>query len=363
MHGFHKRTLDDRIKIVANACNLDADDIKTLTTPNPKNYDTYVENVIGTFTLPMGVSTNFKINSRNYLIPMVTEEPSVIAAASAGAKAVQQKEGIMATSYDSHLTGQIQIIKPRHDADVKIKDRIDEIKTAINTFLSKRMKIKDVTYETLDLVPAMSKLEIVVDTGDAMGANAINTVCEGIAPLIEEITGGRVLLRILSNAMPRIAHAKASFDVKEDVGNDIVLAYKFAEADQKRAVTHNKGIMNGIDAVANATGQDTRAIEAAAHMYACKNGRYSSLSEWKMHNGRLYGELRMPLSIGVVGGMTKHHKTATVALKMLGYPDAEKLAEIMVSVGLCQNFSALRALSTDGIQKGHMKLHARRQQS
>lgn len=358
MHGFHKKTLDERIGIVADACNLDAGDVKTLTTPDPKQYDSFVENVIGTFTLPMGVATNFKINSKDYLVPMVTEEPSVIAAASAGAKAAGD---IKATSYGSHLAGQIQVVEPSPDAEEMIDARMGEIRARAGEFLSRRMRIDGITYEALDSVPAMSKLEIVMDTGDAMGANAVNTVCEGVAPLVEEITGGRVLLRILSNAMPRIGHARASFDVERKVAEDIVLAYKFALADSKRAVTHNKGVMNGIDAVANATGQDTRAIESAAHMHAFERGRYGPLSKWEVLGGRLHGEVRMPLSVGVVGGMTRHHETATVALKMLGNPDAGELAGIMAAVGLCQNFSALRALCTDGIQKGHMKLHARRQ--
>ena len=358
MHGFHKKTLDERIKIVADVCRLDAGDIKTLTTPDPRQYDSLVENVIGTFTLPMGVATNFKINSRDYLVPMVIEEPSVVAAASAGAKAAGDIE---AGSHGSHVTGQIQVVEPRPDARAVMEARMGEVRAKAGEFLSRHMRIGDITYEALDVVPAMSKLEIVMDAGDAMGANAVNTVCEGVAPLVEEITGGRVLLRILSNAMPRIGHARASFDVERNVAEDIVLAYRFALADCKRAVTHNKGIMNGIDAVANATGQDTRAIEAAAHMHAFEHGRYGPLSKWEVRDGHLQGEVRMPLSVGVVGGMTRHHETATVALKMLGNPDAGGLAGIMAAVGLCQNFSALRALCTDGIQKGHMKLHSRRQ--
>ena len=359
MHGFHKKTLDERIKKVTDVCHLNESDVKILIKNDPVSYDALVENVIGTFTLPMGVATNFKINSKDYLIPMVTEEPSVIAAASAGAKAAGN---IKATSYGPHVTGQIQVVEPRPDAKTEIEKRMDEIKAQAVKFSSKHMKIVNITYETLDIVPAMSKTEIVMNTGDAMGANAVNTVCEGIAPLVEEITGGRVLLRILSNANPRTGHAKASFDVEQNVAKDIVLAYKFALTDPKRAVTHNKGIMNGIISVANATGQDTRAIEAAAHMYASEHGRYEPLSKWAIHDGRLHGEMSMPLAVGVVGGMTKHHETSTVALKMLGNPDAGGLAEIMASVGLCQNFSALRALCTDGIQKGHMRLHSRRQQ-
>ena len=359
MHGFHKKTLNERIKIVADTRNLTENDIAILTTPDPSQYDRMVENVIGSFTLPMGVATNFKINNKDYLIPMVTEEPSIIAAASAGAKIAG---GIKATSDTPRVTGQIQIIEPDAWSQTRIHDRIDDIKNTANKFMSKHMRILNIEYEALDTIPAMAKVEIVMDTGDAMGANAVNTICEGLAPLIEEITGGRTLLRILSNANPHTVHAGAFFDVEESITKDIILAYKFALADPKRAVTHNKGIMNGVISVANATGQDTRAIESAAHMHACNDGRYGPLSKWTMQNGRLYGELHMPLAVGVVGGMTKHHDTAAVSLKMLGNPNAGRLAEIMASVGLCQNFSALRALCTDGIQKGHMKLHSRRQQ-
>ena len=359
MHGFYKKTLNERIKIMADICNLNKNDIVTLTTPDPSQYDSMVENVIGSFTLPMGVATNFKINNKDYLVPMVTEEPSIIAAASSGAKSAVS---ISATSSAPHVTGQIQIIDPCHDAKTMVGKHMGDITDLADKFMSKHMEITNITYEDLDAIPTMAKMEIVMNTGDAMGANAVNTVCEGLAPLIEKITGGRILLRILSNANPRMARASAFFDVDESVAKDIILAYKFALADPKRAVTHNKGIMNGIISVANATGQDTRAIESASHMHACKDGRYGPLSKWTMQNGRLHGELHMPLAVGVVGGMTRHHDTATVALKMLENPDAGRLTEIMVSVGLCQNFSALRALCTDGIQKGHMKLHSRRQQ-
>ena len=359
IHGFYKKTLNERINIVADICHLNENDIATLTTPDPSQYNRMVENVIGSFTLPMGVATNFKINDKDYLIPMVTEEPSVIAAASAGAKIAGD---IKATSDTPHVTGQIQIIEPDAWSQTRISDRINDITNLANKFMSRHMRIINIEYEALDIIPAMAKIEIVMDTCDAMGANAVNTVCEGLAPLIEEITGGRTLLRILSNANPRTVHAGAFFNVEESVAKDIILAYKFALADPKRAVTHNKGIMNGVISVANATGQDTRAIESASHMYACKDGKYEPLSKWTMRNGGLYGELHMPLAVGVVGGMTKHHDTATISLKMLGNPDAGRLAEIMASVGLCQNFSALRALCTDGIQKGHMNLHSRRQQ-
>ena len=358
MHEFYKKSLKERIKIVSDTCNLTKTDVKTLTLHDPNQYDHMIENVIGTFTLPMGVATNFKINGKNYLIPMVTEEPSIVAASSAGAKSARY---LSATSLTSHVTGQIQIIEPDASAQTRMHKRLKDIENLARKHTSKHMNIISITYEPLNAVPAMAKVSILVDTGDAMGANAVNTICEGISSLIEEITGGRVLLRVLSNINPRHVSAMAVFDVDESVAEDIVLAYKFAQADSKRAVTHNKGIMNGVIAVANATGQDTRAIESAAHMHACKNGTYGPLSKWTMCDGRLVGELDMPIAVGVVGGMTKHHDTATISLKMLDSPNAGTLAEIMASVGLCQNFSALRALCTDGIQKGHMQLHSRRQ--
>ena len=360
MHGFYKKTPSERIKIITTKCNLNKNDVKILNAHNPAQYESLIENVIGTFTLPMGVATNFKINNKDYLVPMVTEEPSIIAAASSGAKSAVN---ISATSSASHVTGQIQIIDPHRDAKIMIKNHMEDITDMADRFVSKHMQIIDITYKDLDIIPTMAKIEIVMDTGDAMGANAVNTVCEGLAPLIEKITGGRILLRILSNINPRTVSVEAIFNVKSQIAQDIILAYKFALADPKRAVTHNKGIMNGIIAVANATGQDTRAIESAAHMHACQDGKYGPLSKWTMRgDGLLHGELTIPVAVGVVGGMTRHHDTATVSLKMLGNPDAGTLAEIMASVGLCQNFSALRALCTDGIQKGHMKLHSSRQQ-
>ena len=214
------------------------------------------------------------------------------------------------------------------------------------------------------------KVEIVVNSGEAMGANAVNTMCEKRSPLIGEITGGRILLRILSNDMPRTAYAKAYFDVEEPVADDIVNAYRFALLDSHRAVTHNKGIMNGITAVGLATGQDTRALEAGAHAYAASLGStpehhngehaYGPLSKWEVRDGQLWGGLFVPLRVGTVGGLTVRHPAAAACLRMLGNPTAQELAGIMAAVGLCQNFSALKALATDGIQKGHMRLHRRR---
>lgn len=358
MHNFHKNTIQEKQKIVAEFCGLSKSDIRVLNTPDPDQYNKLIENVIGTYVLPLGVATNFTINSKKYFIPMVTEEPSIVAAASSGAKAVI--DNITTISYGPHVIGQLQIMSPDSDTEYKINKSMKKIKDKVNEYLSKHMKCLDVAYENISKAN-MSKLEIVIDTGEAMGANAVNTVCEGIAPLIEEITNKQVLLKILANAKPRMGYARAYFDVEPKIAKNIVAAYQFALHDSNRAITHNKGIMNGVIAVATATGQDTRAIESAAHAYAVKNGVYKPLTKWEIENGKLFGSIKIPLAVGVIGGLTKHHGTASIALKVLGNPNANELTGIMAAVGLCQNFSALRALVKDGIQKGHMKLHSRRQ--
>ena len=356
--GFYKKTPDERLDVISDIAKLDESDKTALRAGlDMKTADSLVENAIGTFTLPLGVATNFRINGRDYVIPMAIEEPSVIAAASAGAKAT---DDIAVSGAGSRVIGQIQVLNPDGDAVAKVSSKKDTIYDAANKVLSKHMSIVKVSCVSLDATPPMLKVEIVIDTGEAMGANAVNTVCEGVAPVIQDIAGGRVLLRILSNAVPDVVHAKAYFKTDDDTAKGIVAAYRFALADKFRAVTHNKGIMNGIAAVATATGQDTRAIEAAAHMHAAESGAYGPLSRWDLQDGVLRGELSVPIRVGTVGGLTTHHSTAAACLKMLGNPGSKELAGIMASVGLCQNFAALRALSTDGIQKGHMRLHARR---
>lgn len=356
--GFYKKTPDERLDIISNIANLNKTERDALRAElNVDVADGLIENTIGTFTLPLGIATNFRINNRDYIIPMVIEEPSVVAAASAGAKAT---DNVTVTGGNSHVIGQIQVLNPDADATAKVLSRKSDILDATTSILSGHMSVVGVYSSMLDVQSRMLKVEIVIDTGEAMGANAVNTICEGLAPIIEEITGGRVLLRILSNAVPGVVSAQAHFKTSDSVARDIVSAYEFAHIDKLRAVTHNKGIMNGITAVAMATGQDTRAIEAAAHMYAAESGVYGPLSKWYMQDDRLCGELHLPIRVGTVGGLTTHHDTAATCLKILGNPTSQELAGIMVSVGLCQNFSALRTLSTDGIQKGHMKLHARR---
>ena len=357
--GFHTRTPDYRLDVVSELAGLDTGDRGALRAGlRIDEADPLAENVIGVFALPLGVATNFRINGRDVMVPMVIEEPSVIAAASAGAKAT---EDIAASGTASCVTGQIQIMNPGPGALKAVESRRDEILGGARDALSARMDVTSVTCAMLD--DDMMKVEVAVDTGEAMGANAVNTACEAIAPLVERITGGRALLRILSNYKQRTGHAEAFFDVETEVAKNIVNAYRFAMLDRSRAVTHNKGVMNGIMAVGIATGQDTRALEAGAHAYAAteSSSSYGPLSVWEIRgDGRLHGRISVPLAVGTVGGLTKRHPAAAACLKMLGNPTARELAGIMAAVGLCQNFSALRALATVGIQKGHMNLHKRR---
>ena len=329
--------------------------------------DVLVENAVGAYGVPLGVAEHFVINGRPYAgVPMATEEPSVIAAAGAGAKAAID---LNASSSEPRVAGQVLVMNPDSNALESLKDRRREIIDAANKSLpSARMRVDEDWPENglsyAMLAEDMLRVAFYVNTVDAMGANSVNTACEGVAPLIEDATGGTALLRILSNHMQRVAYAESVFDVPQDVAANVVNACRFARLDVSRAVTHNKGIMNGITAVALATGQDTRAIEAGAHAYASTEpgkGTYGPLSAWEVRDGRLHGSLSVPLAVGTVGGLTTRHPVAAACLHdILGSPTAGELAQIMAAVGLCQNFSALRALVTDGIQRGHMALHARR---
>lgn len=325
-----------------------------------------VENVIGLISLPLGVATNFLINGKEYLVPMAIEEPSVIAASSKGAKIARILGGFRAEADEPYMIGQIQVINVRDPLRaaskiMSIKDEVLELaNTTSNTLRSLNAGAKDLSYKVLD---SMLIVELLVDVRDAMGANIVDSMCEKVAPLIEEVSGGKVLLRILSNyATRRMVRAYARFS-KEVLGNDtidnILEAYRFALLDKYRAVTHNKGIMNGIIAVANALMQDTRAIEASIHAYACNNG-YKPLTEWsKDEEGNLVGKIELPLSVGIKGGTISVHPIARTCLKILNVNSSKELACVMASVGLAQNFAALLALVTTGIQKGHMKMHAR----
>ena len=356
-----------------NFANLSQEELEILENSGGitfENADKMVENAIGTFSLPLGIATNFKINDKDYLVPMVIEEPSVIAAASKAAKIARIKGGFKVDADESYSIGQIQVLNADSTAISKIEESSKEILKIANSQSNTLSKIgkgaKEVSCREIQTDSGkMLIVELLIDVGDAMGANVTNSMCEAVAPLIGKLTGGKTLLRILSNySTRRMVKATAIFD-KEGVGGEeivdnIILAFQFAANDVYRAVTHNKGVMNGIISVANATGQDSRAIEAAANAYAAHSGKYSSLTEWsKDAEGNLVGKLELPLSVGIVGGIIKVHPIAKICTKILGVTSAKELACVITATGLAQNFSALRALVTEGIQKGHMKLHAR----
>jgi len=372
--GFYKLSIDERLKIVKEFAGLTEEEtlaLKNFGNLGEKLADVMIENVIGAISYPFAVAVNFMINGREYLVPMVLEEPSVVAAASNAARFMRRDGGIKAKAEASLMIGQVQVINllnPNY-AKMLVLEHKKEIIDLANQQDPILVKLgggaKDVEARVIDTrIGPMLILHLIVDVKDAMGANAVNTMCEAVAPLIEKITGGKVLLRIVSNyAVKRLVRAWVKVykeDIGEEVVDGIVAASAFAEADPYRAVTHNKGIMNGIIAIALATAQDHRAIEASAHAYAARTGRYRPLSIWeKDEDGNLVGTLEIPLAVGTVGGATRTHPIARIALKILGVKSAKELAEIMAAVGLAQNFAALRALATEGIQKGHMKLHAR----
>ncbi len=373
--GFYRLSIEERLEAVSEFADLTEEEVGLLRKEGPlpiEVADRMIENVIGTWPLPFAVATNFLINGRDYLVPMAIEEPSVVAAASNAAKMARPAGGFRASSTDSIMIGQVQLVNVPDPEEARMqilmeRGRILEIANEQDPVLVKfGGGARDVEVRVIETgVGPMVIVHLLVDVRDAMGANAVNTMAEAVAPFLERITRGRSLLRIISNlADRRLARAHAVFRA-EDIGGEevvdgIVYAYEFAANDPYRAATHNKGIMNGVIAVARATGQDTRAIEAGAHSYAARFGRYTSLSTWwKNDDGNLEGYLEMPMAVGVVGGVTKVHPVAKLALKILGIRTARQLAEVMVAVGLAQNFAALRALATEGIQAGHMKLHAR----
>lgn len=372
---FFEKNRKEKLEIVKNFSNLTDAEIEIIKNSGGgisfEQADTMVENAIGIFSLPLGIATNFRVNQKDHLIPMVIEEASVIAAASNAAKIAKIHGGFTAKADESLSIGQIQVIDADSKSSIsKIMQSSQELLGIANSksqTLSKMGKgAKEILCKELITESGpMLIVELLIDVGDAMGANVTNTMCEAIAPQIEKLTGGRVILRILSNySTRRMVRATAIFDKQavggEQVIDNIILAYQFAVNDEYRAVTHNKGTMNGIIAVANATGQDSRAIEAAANAFAAHSGRYGSLTQWsKDQNGNLIGNIELPLSVGIVGGIINVHPMAKICTKILGITSAQELACIMASVGLAQNFSAIRALTTEGIQKGHMKLHAK----
>ncbi|WP_231129079.1 hydroxymethylglutaryl-CoA reductase, degradative [Candidatus Nitrosocosmicus hydrocola] len=373
---FRDMNQDERLDYLKMKTNLNEKEIDLFRNSAVFKFETIngmVENAIGIFPLPIGIATNFVINGKEYLVPMAIEEPSVIAAASNAAKIASRGGGFVAHADDSIMKGQIQLIpvsKSETDDVIKVlQDNKNKITSLANT-KSKfakciDIKIKLVEDQSVNKLGRMLIVEILVDTKDAMGANVVNTMCEGIAPQIELLTGGKVILKILSNyATERLVRCKAIFPRDliggENILKRILFAYAMAYTDTHRAVTHNKGIMNGIDSVAIASGQDFRAIEAGCHAYACRDGHYRSLTKWYQDsNGDLVGEIEIPMAVGTVGGITNTHPIVKSCLKLLNVSGSKELATIIAASGLAQNFSAIRALSDEGIQKGHMKLHSK----
>ncbi|MEM0355883.1 MAG: hydroxymethylglutaryl-CoA reductase, degradative [Desulfurococcaceae archaeon] len=373
--GFYKLSVEERLRLVSEWSGLSREEVELLGNFGNlpvKIADSMIENVIGAMSYPFAVAVNFRINGRDYLVPMVIEETSVVAAASNAAKMLREGDGISASAGPQEMIGQIHVVKvnsPYEKASeiIKLKNELLEAAKQADPVLVKYGGgPRDIEVRVFENTPIGNVLiiHLIVDVVDAMGANAVNTMVEALAPQIEKITGGEARLRILSNyATRRIVRAWCRTHVDNvggrEVAEKIFEASVLAEIDPYRAVTHNKGIMNGIIAVALATGQDHRAIEAGAHAYACRTGVYRPLSIWRLDGDYLTGYLELPLQVGTVGGAVKVHPIAKIALKILGVQTAKELAEIMAAVGLAQNLAALRALVTEGIQKGHMKLHAK----
>jgi hydroxymethylglutaryl-CoA reductase len=373
--GFYKLTPKKRVQFVKDFAGLTDEEVKTLRSTGSVKLeiaDRMIENVVGTIPIPLGIAVNFLINGMDYLIPMAIEEPSVVAAASYAAKMARSKGGFFTSSTEPIMMGQIQTVGVEDPAKAKkaVLEAKNEILKKANEqdpmLVSAGGGAKDLDVKVVQTKSGpMVITELYVDCRDAMGANAVNTMAEAVAPMIERITHGRVRLRIMSNlAVRRLARAWTVVAKKEvggeEVVDGIVEAYNFAAVDPYRAATHNKGILNGIIGVAIATCNDHRAIEAGAHAYAALSGRYGSLTVWEKNNeGNLVGSIELPMAVGIIGGATKVHPVAKVALKILGVKTANELGEVMAAVGLAQNFAALRALAREGIQRGHMSLHAR----
>ena len=376
---FFEKSHEEKLDIICNFSDLNDEELNHLKNATGgldfEYANKMIENAIGTFSLPLGIATNFKINNVDYLVPMVIEEPSVIAAASKAAKIARVHGGFTAKVDGNISIGQIQVLDVNIQESISIlnsnSNQIVELANSASKTLpklgkgAKEIQCKEIKTST----SSMLIVELMIDVGDAMGANVTNTMCETVAPLIEKLTGGKTLLRILSNySTKRMVSVSATFD-KDSVGgeqvvDDMISAYEFADNDVYRAVTHNKGVMNGTISVANATGQDSRAIEAAAHAYASHTGRYRSLTHWSKNNdGHLVGKFEIPLSVGIIGGVTNNHPIAKICTKILNLKNVQELSCVIASTGLAQNFAAMRALATEGIQKGHMKLHARKQAS
>ena len=373
--GFYKLTPEKRLEFLKNFAGLTDEEVALLrnTGSLPLDLaDRMIENVVGAVPIPLGIGVNFLINNRDYLIPMAIEEPSVVAAASYAAKMVRDGGGFYTSSTLPVMIGQIQVVgmKDPYAAKMRLLQAREEILKKANeqdpVLVSAGGGAKDLDAKVIHTTQgAMLIAELHVDCRDAMGANAVNTMAESVAPMIERITGGHVYLRIISNlAVKRLTRAWCIVP-KESVGGEevvdgIVNASAFAAADPYRAATHNKGILNGIIAVIIATCNDHRAIEAGAHAYAAKDGRYTTLSTWeKNENGDLVGSIELPMAVGLIGGAVRTHPIAKIAIKILGVKTANEFGEVLAAVGLAQNLGALRALAHEGIQRGHMSLHAR----
>jgi hydroxymethylglutaryl-CoA reductase len=377
--GFYNLSLEERLKRLSD--RLAPEDLAALSGQvglSAEQADQMIENVIGMYALPLGIALNFVVNGRERLVPMAIEEPSVVAGASFMAKLARAGGGFSAHTTPPEMIGQIQVLRLPDLATARLAllenkahllaeaAKIDPVLQSLGGG-PRDLEVREIHESPIG---PFLVLHLIYDVRDAMGANAVNTACERLAPMIEDLTGGRVHLRILSNlADRRLARARCTILLSElsfsdfraeEVRNGVIDAWAFAAADPYRAATHNKGIMNGVDAVVIATGNDWRAIEAGAHAYAARHGRYTTLSTWGSdEQGNLVGTLEMPLAVGIVGGATRVHPTARAALHLLNVQSAGELAEIIASVGLAQNLAALRALATEGIQRGHMTLHAR----
>lgn len=378
--GFYNKSLAERLAQTASSAELAPEELAPWTNGglSPESADHMIENVIGLHSLPLGIGLNFMVNGRDVLVPMAVEEPSVVAGASFMAKLARAGGGFFTTSSEPLMIGQMQVLDldDVYSARLKILENKAELISAADSIDPVLKKFgggaRDLEVRVIEDSPIGPFLvvHLIYDVRDAMGANAVNTACEKLSPTIASITGGRVHLRILSNlADRRITRARCVIPVAELAFDDfsgqrvrdgIIEACAFAASDPYRAATHNKGIMNGVDAVVIATGNDWRAIEAGAHAYAARTGRYTSLSTWQQdRDGNLAGTLEMPMAVGIIGGATKVHPAARAAIKLMGVTTASQLAEVIVAVGLAQNLAALRALATEGIQRGHMGLHAR----
>ena len=379
--GFYNLSLSERLAELAQAAGLAVEDLAAFSSDAglaSEQADHMIENVVGTHALPLGIALNFIVNGREVLVPMAVEEPSVVAGASFMAKLARAGGGFHAHVTSAEMIGQMQVLEAPDLPAARValleqKAQLLEQAAGIDPVLQRLGGgPRDLEVRIIDDSPVgpFLVLHLIYDVRDAMGANAVNTAVERLAPLVESITKGRVHLRILSNlADRRLARARCTIPLAElafegyrpeQVRDGVIAAWAFAAVDPYRAATHNKGIMNGVDAVVIVTGNDWRAVEAGAHAYAARSGRYSSLSTWgKDRQGNLTGTLEMPLAVGTVGGATRVHPGAQAVLKLMGVTTAAELAEIIVSVGLAQNLAALRALATEGIQRGHMSLHAR----